>query len=75
MNEFTESLFGHFQNIEIQRYSFIAVIDSIFQRQQSQEHLRMLEKLLERKYFKDRVVIYWMEAQINKQKLKHLGFT
>jgi len=34
----------------------------------------MLNRILERREFRNKIYIFWMETQINKQKLKHLGF-
>jgi len=53
---------------------FVAVIDSIFAREESIRLLDMLESIIKNGYFKDKVVIFWMETQINTEKLTQLGF-
>lgn len=56
----------------------MAVLDSLFKRHESVQHIEMLNKLIKEKYlkqYKERIVIFWMETQINKQKLEHLGFS
>jgi hypothetical protein len=58
----------------LNRYIFVAVIDSIFDGEGSQAHLSMLNTLLKKREFDSKITIFWMETQINKQKLNHLGF-
>jgi hypothetical protein len=44
-------------------------------REASHSFMLMLNKILQRRELKDKIAIFWMETQINKQKLKHLGFS
>lgn len=63
-----------YQSLELNRYVFVAVLDSIFDRAGSQKQVEMLNGLLKRREFRGKVTIFWMETQINRQKLEHLGF-
>jgi hypothetical protein len=73
--EFTEASYRLYESLNLNRYIFVAVLDSIFDRAGSQQHIGMLNGVLKQRQFRGKITVFWMEAQINKQKLEHLGFT